>query len=86
MPRRHITQREAHANAKRLANLERRLHNLMAPVEWDAGHITAMRALPVDERFRGFLEGAKAGRPITIAARLTPEGIVLHMYGEVANG
>lgn len=80
MPRRHISQREAHDMAKRLDRAEQRLRDLLYPTESDKGHVAKMRALPVDERFRGYLEGACAVRNITIAARLTTDGIVLHLF------
>lgn len=82
MPRRHISQREAHATAKRLKKAQRRLLDLRYPAPSDDGCLATMRALPIDERYRGFLEGARAGRPITLAARLTEDGIVLYLYTE----
>lgn len=84
MPRRHISQREAHANAKRLAKLERRLEDLSVPASLDSGCIASLRPLPVDERMRGYLEGLREGRTITLAARLTGDGIVLYAFREVA--
>lgn len=82
MPRRHISQREAHDTAKRLERAEQRLHDLRYPTEYDKGHVAMMRALPVDERYRGFLEGAAVSRPLTLAARLTSDGVVLHLFAD----
>ena len=82
MPRRHITQREAHAAIKRVQQLERQLVALRFPSPYEPGHLAAMAILAVNDRYRGYIEGASQGRRVWLSARLVPEGLRVYIMGE----